>query len=100
MAMMKDLGWNVTGEVKGDPSAALGIIHRKGCGKVRHIDTQLLWMQQRDVRGDMAINKVDGKENPADLMTKGLDEATTVLHLARMGFKFQSGRADKSVTLE
>ena len=92
------MGVKMQGGVWVDASAARGIVHRKGCGKVRHIDTQLLWMQQRDVRGDMAINKVDGKENPADLMTKGLDEATTTQHLARMGFHFQTGRADKSVT--
>ena len=45
MSMMKDLGYNVKGEIWSDASAALGIIHRTGLGKTRHIDTSLLWIQ-------------------------------------------------------
>ena len=46
LSMMKDFGYLLKGEVYGDASAALGIIHRKGLGRTRHIDTGLLWIQQ------------------------------------------------------
>ena len=72
MAMMKDLGWKVTGEVKGDASAALGIIHRKGLGRTRHIDIGLLWMQQTAAEKKLFYSKVLGTDNPADLLTKYL----------------------------
>ena len=41
LAMAKNLGWNLKGEVWGDASAALGIIQRKGLGKTTHIQTGL-----------------------------------------------------------
>lgn len=97
--MGKDMGLTLTGGVWIDASAALGIISRKGSGKIRHLDTQWLWIQQREARKDVEVSKVLGTENPADLMTKGLDEVTTVKHLARMGFTFRAGRAEKAVAL-
>ena len=44
VALPKDLGYEVKGEIWGDASAALGIINRKGLGKTRHIDTSLVWL--------------------------------------------------------
>ena len=37
-SMLKDLGMACPARVMGDASAALGIINRKGLGKVRHIE--------------------------------------------------------------
>ena len=45
ISMMKDFGWDATGQVLGDASAALGIIHRKGLGRTRRIDTGFLGIQ-------------------------------------------------------
>ena len=45
IALLKDLGYTVRGEVWGDASAALGIIHRRGLGKTRHINVGYLWIQ-------------------------------------------------------
>ena len=46
MSLLKDFNYVVTGEVWGDASAALGIIHRRGRGCMRHIDAGLFWIQQ------------------------------------------------------
>ena len=70
LAIMRDFGWTMHGEVFGDASAALGIIHRKGLGRTRHIDTGLLWIQQTAAEKRLAYYKVLGTDNPADLMTK------------------------------
>jgi len=43
-SMMKDMGRSVKIDTFTDSSATLGICSRKGLGKLRHIDTQLLWL--------------------------------------------------------
>ena len=72
--MMKDFGYEIKGEILGDASAALGIIHRKGLGRTRHIDTGLLWIQQTAAGRRLKYPKVLGTENPADLITKYLTQ--------------------------
>ena len=80
ISVMKDLGWDVTGEVWGDASAALGIINRRGLGKTRHIDTGLLWIQQTAAERQLKFSKALGADNPADLYTKHLDASTIEKH--------------------
>ena len=72
IALAQDLGIEVTARVHTDASAALGIVARKGLGKLRHIAVQYLWIQDRVKSGDFLLGKVAGAENPADLMTKHL----------------------------
>ena len=74
LSMLKDLGWDLHGEVWGDANAALGIINRSGLGKTRHIDTGLLWIQQVAAEKRLKYGKVLGTNNPADLFTKHLEE--------------------------
>ena len=93
LSIMKDLGWCMPGEIWGDASAALGIINRRGLGKTRHIETGRLWIQQIAAERDLTFSKVLGKENPADLYTKYLDEATTMKHSTRLAYRFSDGRA-------
>ena len=59
--------------MKSDASVAVGIVRRRGLGKVRHLAVADLWVQQKAHRGELIIEKVGGAVNPADLMTKGLD---------------------------
>ena len=76
MAVLSDLGWRMRGEVWGDASAALDIIHRQGLGKTRHIDTGHLWVHEVAAKERLKFKKVLGKDDPADLYTKYLDERT------------------------
>ena len=93
MAMMKDLGCQVGGEIWSDGSAALGISHRIGLGKTRHIDTGLLWIQQTAAEQRLTFPNVLGKNNPADLFAKYLDQVTSENHTATMKYEFTTGRA-------
>ena len=45
---------------------------RLGVGKVRHLDTSLLWVQQHVRSGDVVVEKVAGPDNPGDALTKHL----------------------------
>ena len=60
-------------DVMADASAAIGIIGRTGLGRLRHIDTSYLWLQQGSINKKLRLNKVNGTENPADMNTKGLN---------------------------
>ena len=70
--LMRDWGVESSGVVYADSSAALAIAKRKGAGKLRHININCLWIQERQNEKDLELRKVLGTENPADLMTKHL----------------------------
>ena len=78
----------------GDANAALGIINRAGFGKLRHIQTSLLWIQQVAAEQRLKYGKVLGTDNPADLFTKYLDEKTCLHHTNSLGYRVTEGRPD------
>ena len=87
------MGYVLKGCILGDASAALGIIHRRGLGKTRHIDTSYLWVQQVAAQRRLAYSKVLGKDNPADLYTKHVDIQTMDKHVAKLKCQYTEGRA-------
>jgi len=90
--MLKDFGVEVSIRVNTDASAAKGIANRKGLGKVRHIEVNQVWVQDRVAKGDLVINKVNGKENLADILTKHLSSEDIRVHLHRTGQSLEAGR--------
>ena len=72
MSAMHDFGNELQGHVLGDSSAALGIVKRQILGKTRHIDTNFLWVQEKQATKQIAYEKTAGNTNPADLLTKAL----------------------------
>ena len=49
----------------GDASAAFAIVARRGLGKLRHLDTNYSWIQDRAAKGDLNFKKVAGVDNGA-----------------------------------
>ena len=96
----KDWGSNVGGVVKTDASAALGIIERQGLGKVRHIDTALLYVQNLAAQKTLDFVKVPGTANPADMCTKGLTQDKIHKYLSVVNMRFCDGRADAAAKLQ
>ena len=86
--MAKDFGQERTIRVYAAASAALGIVHRKGLGKVRHTDTNTLWVQQAACSKRTEYLKVAGTLNPADLLTKHLAQALKDQHCKSAGLVF------------
>ena len=76
-----------------DASAAIGVANREGLGRIRHFDTQLLWLQQVLRQRRLGLGKVLGTENPSDLMTKHVDSKLLIQHVRCTGCEFVSGRA-------
>ena len=93
------VGWDgesldqIEPRIYADASAALGIVHRKGLGKVRHIDTNTVWVQQAACTKRIQYEKVHGTVHPADALTKQLPEPTRTAHFSRINLEFREGRA-------
>ena len=56
-----------------DSSAAKSFVNRRGLGKMRHLEIRDLWLQDEVAKGNVVVEKVEGAQNPADLMTKILN---------------------------
>ena len=82
-----------------DASAALGVIQRKGVGKIRHLHAGSLWIQEQQVRNSIMFAKVKGTENPSDLFTKYLSREVIDGHLKSLRAEKTEGRADKAAQL-
>ena len=76
-----------------DASAALGIIGRRGLGKLRHIDTQYLWVQKAAAEKSIDYRKMHGSKNPADILTKYVEAWRLQGHLPTLGVRTGTDRA-------
>ena len=93
-SLLQDLGVAAKIRVWTDSSATVGICGRQGLGKLRHVDTRSLWIQQKLRAGELEIRKVRGEVNPADLLTKHLSSEERVRELMiLLGCHFRGGRA-------
>jgi hypothetical protein len=92
-ALYADLGLTVPIRLWTDSSAAIGITSRQGLGKLRHVDTKTLWLQQAARTGRVQVRKVPGLSNPADLLTKHSLSKERILELMRLiGCSYAEGR--------
>ena len=80
--MFKELGLDVSIVLKSDASAAVGIVMRRGLGRVRHIDVTQLWLQEKVAQGLIKIVKVKTDENRSDALTKHLGTTEIEKHLS------------------
>ena len=95
-SLAADLVWTSALKVFTDPSAAIGIRKRIGIGKVRHLATGQLWVQDRIRLKDFELFKVAGNDNPADMLTEHLARDVLDKHLTFAGMERKSGRADSA----
>ena len=91
-SLLKDLGWTIQIRVHSDATAAIGICRRKGLGKVRHLATTDLWIQDKVRSKQLELCKILGTENPADVLTKYVNRQIMQEAIAKMGLQPMSGR--------
>lgn len=99
ISLAADFGVTLKATVMIDASAALGIAQRRGLGKLRHIDAQWLWIQERLHQGELKAQKIAGKENPADLMAKRLAAEEMAKHVECLGYEMRTDRSEKSLKI-
>ena len=93
-SLMDDLNLRLPVRAWTDSSAALGIASRSGLGKLRHLETHTLWLQEEVRTGAITVKKVRGEVNPADLFTKHLPSREKVHQLLGLfGCEYRDGRA-------
>ncbi len=99
-ALLRDLGVRMPVRVGTDSRATMGICSRQGLGKLRHVDTRSLWVQQRVRDGSIELRKVRGEVNPADVFTKHLAGEDRIRDLLLLfGCRFAGGRAAEAPAL-
>ena len=59
-----------------DNSACRYVLSRAGCGRIRHLSTRILWVQQRVEQKELRITPVSSTDNLADIGTKKLSVST------------------------
>ena len=76
-----------------DATAAIGICRRRGLGKIRHLATADLLVQDQLRCGACTLSKIPGAENPAGILTKHDERPLLLKHLDALGLAFEHGRA-------
>ena len=91
-SLCHDMGWQLKLNLHSDATAAIGIARRKGLGKIRHLDTTDLWIQEKVHSKEITIHKIPGVDNMADILTKYVDRQTIQKALKSMGLQKMEGR--------
>ena len=68
-----------------DNSACRYILGRSGCGRVRHLSTRVLWVQQKVERRELLVGPVASAENVSDIGTKKLGVVTMRILMNMLG---------------
>ncbi len=93
-SLLRDLGHEVPLRLWTDSSAALGICSRQGLGKLRHLDTHTLWVQQAVRARQVDLRKIAGDVNPAGMFTKHSLTREKLMSLAKLfDAEYRGGRA-------
>ena len=86
LSLAKEMNIEAAGKVLGDSSAAQGIVARRGTGRVKHLRTQQLWVQEAAATGRLKYAKIPRALNYADLLTHHWDLAVGTKMLEGIGF--------------
>ena len=93
-SLLADLGIDMGIRVHTDSTAAKGIATGTGLGKVRHVEVAQLWVQEKVRNGDLVLEKVDGKFNLSDCLTKYVNREDIEWQMSQTGQAVRGGRHD------
>ena len=99
-AMSTDCGLNMKLQIRADATAGMGIAQRRGLGKIRHLHTQFLWVQQVYSQGRAEIKKEPRATNQADMMTHYSDSNTVKKFMQSIGQEYRQGQSKIALQVE
>ena len=99
VSVAADLGLTWSLHLQTDAAAAIGICRRRGLGRIRHLATADLWIQDKLRAGDFSLEKIPGQENRSDILTKHVDRQTLEKHLRGLHLYFEEGRPGSAPTI-
>ena len=77
-SMMREVGDVKNVLVRTDSGACVGMVHRVGTGRIKHLEVRQLWVQEKVAGGRLKIKKISRDFNPSDILThhwsKGVGE--------------------------
>jgi hypothetical protein len=85
-----DMMMSQTGTLCTDSSAAKGTVSRIGSGRMKHIDANYLWVQEKCANGSLVYRKVPRDDNPSDCLTHYWESASALRHFAICSVSQQS----------
>ena len=83
--LCQEMGEQMHGAIMTDSSAARGVVHRAGCGRLKHVSTQSLWIQEKAARGELQFIKIGRNANLSDVLTHNWDAQNGEQMFAAMG---------------
>ena len=90
-SILKDWGWKFRCHIWMDATAGIAIGSRRGLGKVKHVDTVFLWVQEVVSAGRITVGKKPTAEMLADFLTKLVDASTMHKFLTGLQLFFKDG---------
>ena len=81
-------------EIHVDSTTAKSIANRCGVGKLRHVETKILWVREAMKNKRFVLKKVAGDVNPADVLTKPLSAYEMHEKLASIGASLEARGRD------
>ena len=82
--MLEEMGYTLQVNIFTDSSAANGVVHRQGAGKVKHLECRQLWVQSAVSAGKVTCSKIPRDLNPSDSMTHYWGSADGSKHFQAM----------------
>ena len=99
-SMLIDFGMKGKVKLRTDASAAQGISARRGLGQVKHIEVNMLWLQDKVNNGEMLVEKTAGKKNISDTLTKHMEVESLNVHRIGAKIKAFAGRHELAPIVE
>jgi hypothetical protein len=94
VTLLKDFGVEgATVSIGIDATAAMGMAQRVGLNKVRHVEVDVLWIQEQQARKLLPLKKIPGPRNPSDLCTKNVPASLVEQYMQQISVKIVDGRA-------
>ena len=87
--LLQSMGREMEIEVMTDSSAAKGIVHRTGCGKVKHLEARQLWVQEVVENKETKVVQVSRTINWADAVTHHWSAVDGIKHLSELGMAWR-----------
>ena len=92
-SLMSDWGIKVPIRIHMDATAGAAIGSRRGIGRVKHLSTCFLWVQDYVTRGAIKLLKVHTTENLADMLTKPVVWTIISKTMQRVHLRLSEGRS-------
>ena len=92
VALAADWGVRLEPQIHMDATAGISIGSRRGLGRVKHIDTVFLWVQEVVNRGRVRVDKKSTHEMIADVLTKAVTEVKMESMMTQMNYHYCEGR--------